>query len=91
MTTEERAKRERQRAAAEAARNQRDMRADSAMSIREFCNRHSFSLSFFYLLEERGQAPRTMQVGGRRLISVEEAARWRAQRTTDALAIASGE
>jgi predicted DNA-binding transcriptional regulator AlpA len=51
-----------------------------AMSLREFCNRHGFSLSFFYLLEERGQAPRTMQVGGRRLVSIEEAARWREQR-----------
>jgi predicted DNA-binding transcriptional regulator AlpA len=55
-----------------------------AMSLREFCNRHSISLSMFYLLEERGKAPRTMRVGGRRLVSVEEAARWRKQRTVTA-------
>lgn len=51
-----------------------------AMSIPDFCTRHGISLSFFYLLSERGEAPRTMKVGGRRLISVEEAARWREQR-----------
>jgi predicted DNA-binding transcriptional regulator AlpA len=54
------------------------------MSIPEFCNRHGISLSFFYLLQERGQAPHTMKVGGRRLVSVEEAARWREQRMATA-------
>jgi predicted DNA-binding transcriptional regulator AlpA len=55
-----------------------------AMSIPEFCNRHGISLSFFYLLQDRGEAPQTMKVGGRRLVSVEEAARWREARTVAA-------
>jgi predicted DNA-binding transcriptional regulator AlpA len=54
-----------------------------AMSIPEFCQRHNISLSFFYLLRERGEAPQTMRVGGRRLISIEEAARWRRERQTE--------
>jgi predicted DNA-binding transcriptional regulator AlpA len=83
MTTEENARRAHQRAASELSRDQWDRRSD-AMSLREFCNRHSISLSFFYLLEERGQAPRTMKVGGRRLVSTEEAARWREQQTATA-------
>jgi predicted DNA-binding transcriptional regulator AlpA len=50
-----------------------------AMSIREFCARHSISLSLFYVLRAKGKAPQTMRVGGRRLVSQEEAARWRAE------------
>jgi predicted DNA-binding transcriptional regulator AlpA len=53
-----------------------------AFSIEEFCHLHGFSRSFFYVLEQRGLAPRTMRLGTRVLISVEEAARWRAERTT---------
>jgi hypothetical protein len=53
----------------------------SAMSIPEFCDRHRISQAFFYLLKERGKAPKIMELGHRRLITVEEAARWREERT----------
>jgi predicted DNA-binding transcriptional regulator AlpA len=55
-----------------------------AMSLQEFCSRHSISVSSFYVLEKKGLAPRIMKVGGRRLISTEEAARWREQHTVAA-------
>ena len=49
-----------------------------AMTIREFCQAH---MAFFYLLQQRGEGPRVMKLGSRRLIAVEEAARWRQERT----------
>jgi hypothetical protein len=52
-----------------------------AMSIGEFCHLHNISHAFFYLLQQRGEGPRVMKVGSRRLVSVEEAAAWRARRT----------
>jgi predicted DNA-binding transcriptional regulator AlpA len=52
-----------------------------ALTIREFCDSHNISHAFFYLLQQRGEGPRVMKVGSRRLISVEEAAAWRAART----------
>src|SRR6185436_3369235 len=47
-----------------------------ALTIREFCSSHNISLAFFYLLQQRGEGPRVMHVGGRRLISIEEARCW---------------
>jgi predicted DNA-binding transcriptional regulator AlpA len=52
-----------------------------AFSVQEFCALHGISRSYFYLLVQRGLAPRTMRLGSRVLISVEEATRWRAERT----------
>lgn len=52
-----------------------------AMSIPQFCDRHGISTAFFYLLQERGQAPRTMRLGSRVLITIEEAQRWREEQT----------
>jgi predicted DNA-binding transcriptional regulator AlpA len=52
-----------------------------AMTIREFCQAHNISMAFFYLLQQRGEGPRVMKLGSRRLIAVEEAARWRQERT----------
>ena len=52
-----------------------------ALTIRQFCDAHNISHAFFYLLQQRGEGPRLMKVGSRRLVSVEEAARWRAART----------
>jgi hypothetical protein len=52
-----------------------------ALTIRQFCDSHNISHAFFYLLQQRGEGPRVMKVGSRRLVSVEEAARWRAART----------
>jgi hypothetical protein len=53
-----------------------------ALTIREFCATHSISHAFYYELKKCGKGPREMEVGARRLISVEEAARWRAARTS---------
>ena len=48
-----------------------------AMSVPEFCRRHNISRSLFYVLRANKQAPQTMKVGGRTLISDEAAAKWR--------------
>jgi hypothetical protein len=55
-----------------------------ALTIRQFCESHNISPAFFYLLQQRGEGPRVMRVGSRRLISIEEARRWRAERTAAA-------
>lgn len=46
-------------------------------SIQQFCEAHNISRAKFYLLLNEGKAPRLMQVGRRRLVSVESAADWR--------------
>jgi hypothetical protein len=48
-----------------------------AYGIDEFCARNSISRAYLYLLWRRGQGPRYMQVGARRLISDEAGAAWR--------------
>ena len=48
-----------------------------SFSIKEFCELHAISRSFFYLLREKGEAPRLMKVGRRTLVSAEAAAEWR--------------
>ncbi len=54
-----------------------------ALTIPEFCRSHSISEAFYYELQKRGEGPHTMAVGRRRLISIEEAQRWRAKRTKE--------
>jgi hypothetical protein len=54
------------------------------MSVEAFCDRHGISSQYFYLLRKRGAAPRVMKLGARSLITVEEAARWRAEHTAPA-------
>jgi hypothetical protein len=49
-------------------------------SVAEFCEAHDISIGFFEL-RKRGLGPRVMKLGTRTLISAEEAARWRAERT----------
>ena len=51
-----------------------------AYSIAEFCARHCISRGKFYLLLNKGKAPKTFNVGTRVLISREAAAAWRAER-----------
>jgi hypothetical protein len=51
-----------------------------AFSVDQFCLLHSISRPYFYKLLKVGLGPRVMQVGGRKLISVEAAAAWRAER-----------
>lgn len=48
-----------------------------AYGVDTFCKRHEFSRAYLYLLWKRGDGPRFMQVGARRLISKEAAAEWR--------------
>jgi hypothetical protein len=52
-----------------------------AYTIRQFCAAHSISEAFFYVLRARGEGPRMMRLGRRRLISLEEARRWREAHT----------
>jgi hypothetical protein len=49
-----------------------------AFGIREFCQRHGFSVQLFFKYRE--EMPDTFRIGGRVLISREAAARWRAER-----------
>jgi len=48
-----------------------------SQSIADFCKANGISQSFFYKLMKQGKAPKTMQVGKRRLISAEAAQEWR--------------
>lgn len=50
-----------------------------ASTIEEICQSHGISRATFYNLMKRGEAPATMQVGKRRLVSVEAAAVWRSR------------
>jgi hypothetical protein len=55
----------------------RDLDNVDAYSVDDFARRYGFSRAFLYLLWKRGEGPRYMQVGGRRLISKEAGADWR--------------
>jgi|RhiMetdeSRZDD1v2_1073273.scaffolds.fasta_scaffold00445_30 hypothetical protein len=57
-----------------------------AYTLRGFADAHQISLSFVYKLLAQGKGPRVMRVGTRRLVSVEEAQKWRAALTDDAVA-----
>jgi hypothetical protein len=48
-----------------------------AMSIAEFCRRHSLSEPLYYKLQKLGLGPKTFKAGSRTLISTESAAKWR--------------
>jgi predicted DNA-binding transcriptional regulator AlpA len=50
-----------------------------ATSIDAFCKAHGISRATFYNLRQRGQAPKTLIVGRRRLVSAQAAAAWRRQ------------
>jgi|SRR6516162_6295355 len=49
-------------------------------TIATFCTAHHFSQAMFFKMQSAGQAPRTMRIGRRVLISFEAAAEWRRQR-----------
>lgn len=53
-----------------------------AFSISEFCLAHGISRSLYYQLQRSGEGPTEMQLKGRKAISREAAARWRAARET---------
>jgi hypothetical protein len=59
-----------------------------AFSIQEFCACHNISEAYYYELQKHGKGPRTMHVGRRRLISVEEAQRWREAKTAKESSVA---
>ena len=48
-----------------------------ALTIRQFCEAFSISEAFYYKLRRQGQGPREMELGARKLISIEAAAEWR--------------
>ena len=52
-----------------------------APTISEFCKSHRISMSYFYLLRDRGLAPKVMRLGRRILITKESAAEWRRTHT----------
>ena len=51
--------------------------AVDAMSIAEFCRRHSVSEPFYHKLQRQHRGPKTIKVGARTLITAEAAAKWR--------------
>lgn len=50
-----------------------------AFSISAFCRAHGISRSLYYALQRSGDGPDQMQLGGRKAVSREAAARWRAR------------
>jgi predicted DNA-binding transcriptional regulator AlpA len=51
-----------------------------AFTIREFCDAFRISEASFYRMQNRGEGPATMPVGGRTLISRQAAEAWRLAR-----------
>jgi predicted DNA-binding transcriptional regulator AlpA len=51
-----------------------------ALNIPEFCEAHRISEAFYYKLKKQGKGPREMEVGVRKLITLESAAEWRRER-----------
>lgn len=47
------------------------------LTVAEFAARHRITRAFVYLLWKRGDGPRFMRVGSRRLISHDAAEEWR--------------
>lgn len=50
-----------------------------ALSFKQFCALYGISLSHLYALLQEGSGPRTMKVGGRRLVSRTAARDWQVQ------------
>ena len=61
------------------------LRADlqSSRTIDGFCYRQTICRAMFYKLEAEGKAPRTYNVGTRRMISPEAEAEWVAEREAE--------
>src|SRR3954467_10516446 len=51
-----------------------------ALSIPEFCAAHGFSEGMYYKMRKQGLTPGEMKIGTRTLITLEAAAKWRAER-----------
>jgi hypothetical protein len=61
----------------------------AALSIAQFCAAHQISESSYFKMRAAGLGPQEIQVGRRRIISLESAAAWRAER--EAATAAAGE
>lgn len=60
-----------------------------AYSIRAFCRAHALSEAMYFKLRSMGLGPDEMQVGRRRMVSIEAAAKWRLEREAAARAAAA--
>ena len=58
-------------------RTRTPLSGNAALSIKEFCDAHGISVTYYYKMRNQGTAPREMRVGRRWLISQEAAAAWR--------------
>ena len=56
----------------------------AAYSVQEFCDAHRISRSKYYELKAKGLTPDEMDLDGSTKISIEAAARWRAEREAEA-------
>lgn len=54
-----------------------DGETKDAFGVDEFAARHGISRAYLYLLWKRGEGPKYMQIGARRLVSREAASEWR--------------
>jgi hypothetical protein len=52
----------------------------TAFTVSEFCRAHRLSATHYYELKKNGQGPNEIEIGRRRIISFEAAARWRKAR-----------
>jgi predicted DNA-binding transcriptional regulator AlpA len=55
----------------------------ASKTIEEWAKSHRFSRGFFYILEKRGKAPRTMKIGTARRITDESDVDWVRARETE--------
>jgi hypothetical protein len=55
----------------------------AAFTVPEFCEAHRISVAKYYEIKKQGWGPVEMEVGRRRLISYEAAAKWRRKREVD--------
>jgi hypothetical protein len=58
----------------------------AAYTIEQFCEAHQMSVSMYFKMRARGEGPDEMSYGRRRAISLEAAARWRAQKEAETAA-----
>jgi hypothetical protein len=52
----------------------------TCFSVGEFCQAHRLSTTTYYALKKLGLGPDEMEIGRKRVVSIESAARWRKAR-----------
>lgn len=60
-------------------------------SVAAFAEAHGFARSYFYVMLREGTAPKTFKLGRRRLITREEAQRWRERMVAESVEGREGE